>query len=136
LAAPGSWSACAAPSAPPSPPPVQRPCDRWDLHSFPTRRSSDLADSRAERSPWAEGESAENPVPTSGSRNGVTAPLVTEVSQMPRTRPDPTPSNPPPTPQGELLKAPDPKSSKKRADYSEEFETAWLAFPKYGRQAK
>src|SRR5699024_11566339 len=86
LAAPGSWSACAAPSAPPSPPPVQRPCDRWDLHSFPTRRSSDLADSRAERSPWAEGESAENPVPTSGSRNGVTAPLVTEVSQMPRDR--------------------------------------------------
>lgn len=28
------------------------------------------------------------------------------------------------------------KSSKKRADYSEEFETAWQAFPAYGRKAK
>ena len=29
-----------------------------------------------------------------------------------------------------------PKSSKKRADYSEEFEAAWKAFPAPGRQAK
>lgn len=109
--------------------------DRSVSHADASAGTSERADSRAERSPWAEGESAENPVPTSGSRNGVTAPLVTEVSQMPRTRPDPTPSNPP-TPQGELLKAPEPKSSKKRADYSEEFETAWKAFPAPGRQAK
>src|SRR5699024_3297639 len=88
------------------------------------------------RSPSARGGSAEQPLPTSGSRNGVTPPLATAVPQMPRPPPDPPPSTPPPTPQGELLKAPEPKSSKKRADYSEEFETAWLAFPKYGRQAK
>src|SRR5699024_12448724 len=41
--------------------------DRSVSHADASAGTSERADSRAERSPWAEGESAENPVPTSGS---------------------------------------------------------------------
>lgn len=39
----------------------------------------------------------------------------------------------PPTPQGELLATPEPSKPK---GYSAEFETAWKAFPQYGRKGK